>query len=340
MNRLKALQQRLDSWNIDALVIENPIDLLYLTNLVLSKGRLVIEKAHAQLYVDGRYIESASQGSPCPVSLLAKGKGLEAKRIGFDSSWTSVAALEMLQKEGPQALFFPIKKPLRSSRMIKSSSEIAALRKAAEVTMRGIAHLQDHCLKEGVSEEELAFEFEFFVRKHGASALAFEPIIAFGENSAQPHHRASKDRLKKNQAILVDVGAVVDRYNGDATRMFFFGKPPEEMRQMYALAQKAYAAAKDAARVGVAFGRLDRLTRDIFAENCAGEFFANTLGHGIGLEVHEPPLIKFDGDDRDVCMEGGMVFAIEPGIYLPGIGGARYENTGVLTAKGFEAFCL
>ena len=339
MNRIEKLQKHLDFWKVDALLIENPVDLFYLTGFSLSKGRLVIEKMRAHLYVDSRYFAMVSATSSWPVSLLEKGSGLEAKRIGFDSAYLTVAALDALQKEASHTNFSPIKKPLRQERMIKEPEEIEHLRKAAHLTMRGIRHIQDNFLIEGISEEEVAFEFEYFVRKHGASGLSFESIIAFGENSAYPHYRAGSCRLKKNQAVLVDVGAIVNKYSGDATRVLFFGISPE-IQEMYRLVQDAYVAAKEAAIIGATFGSIDRKARDVFAKAGVEGLFVHSLGHGVGLETHESPIIRWNGDDKDLPMQKGMVFTIEPGLYQPGIGGARYEDTGVLQEIGFEALYL
>jgi Xaa-Pro aminopeptidase len=220
---------------------------------------------------------------------------------------------------------------------MKESYEINLLRKAAELTWAGIQHIK-HCLRVGVTEEEIAFEFEMFVRSRGAKGLSFDPIIAFGDHSALPHHRASQKRLEANQIVLIDVGAVVDHYRGDATRVVFFGEPNEELQRMHKIVFEAYFAAKARVRIGQTVGSLDRVVRDFFAKEGVEDLFVHSLGHGIGLETHEPPLLRCDGADRDTLLQAGMVFTIEPGLYLPGFGGIRYENTGVLTENGFESF--
>ena len=333
MNRIEILQKQL---SVEALLIENPIDLFYLTGLDLSRSRLIVEKAQVRLFVNGRDLASVSPSSPYPTFLLEKGKGLEANEVGFDSNWTTVAALEALQKEAPHVQFVPLKKPLRGQRIIKSPEEIHSLCKAAKLTLEGIRYIEENLLKEGISEEEIAFEFEWFVRKRGAKGIAFESTIAFGENSAYPHHRASSTRLKKNQAVLVDVGAIIDRYSGDMTRVLFFGQAPEEHRKMYALVKEAYAAARQTAIIGAPLGSLDRSVRDVFAKAGMEELFIHSLGHGVGLEIHESPLIRYDCEEKDLPICSGMVFTIEPGLYRPGLGGARYEDSGVMTQAGFE----
>ncbi|MBF8263887.1 MAG: pepP [Parachlamydiales bacterium] len=332
------IQERLRDWKIDALLIENPIDLLYLTRLTLSKGRLWVFPDRVELVVDGRYFSAVSGKAPCPVSLWVKGKELpQTGNIGFDSAWTTVANLGQLQKESPDARFIPIVQPLKELRLIKEPNEIEHLRRAAQLTWEGIRHIQSR-LKEGISEKELAFEFEFFVRQRGAGGMAFDPIVAFGENSAYPHHRAADARLQKDQIVLVDVGAMIEKYCADATRTFFFGRPDPMLQKMQDLVRAADRAAREQVRVGATVGSLDRAARDVFKRAGVEELFSHSLGHGIGLEAHECPLIRWDGDDREMLLQSGMVIAIEPGLYRPGLGGVRYENTGIVTKEGFESF--
>jgi Xaa-Pro aminopeptidase len=337
-NRIKTLQKRLSHWKIDALLIENPIDLFYLTGLKLSKGRLWVLPDRAQLVVDGRYFGEASQKCPCPVVLWEKGKGLEVKgRIGFDSAWTTVANLERLKKESPDAVLMEIDGPVKQQRLLKDPKEIETLREAAKITWAGIERVRS-LFREGVSEQELAFEFEFFVRKSGASRLAFETIVAFGENSAYPHHRSSTARLQNNQIVLIDAGAVFDNYCADVTRVFFFGKPDPRLERMFQFVREAYNAAIRQIHIGTNIYTIDRAARDSLTQNGVESMFTHSLGHGLGLDGHEPPLIRWDGDDREMAIQSHLVIAIEPGLYQPGLGGVRYENSGVVTKDGFESF--
>ena len=337
-NRIKSLQKRLGEWEIDSLIIENPIDLLYLTDLLLSKGRLLVRPDQAELCVDGRYFGEASLKAPCTVSLWVKGGEVKQKgRIGFDSAWTTVANFEGLKKESPDALWVPVKGPLTEQRRIKEPKEIASLREAAKITWAGIQHIRS-LFREGVSEQELAFEFEFFVRKSGASRLAFETIVAFGENSAYPHHRASSARLQKNQIILIDAGAVFDHYCADVTRVFFFGQIDPRLEEMFQLVRESYNSAHQQIHVGAMIQTVDRAAREVFAEAGVESLFTHSLGHGLGLEAHESPLIRWNGDDREMTLRSQMVIAIEPGLYQTGLGGVRYENSGIVTKNGFESF--
>ncbi len=330
------------SLSVEVLVIDNPIDIFYLTGQSFSLARLILsQKRGACLLVDGRYIAKAKQSLSFEVALSGKGvlgeKLHGAKKVGFDSAFTSVEGVEALKKIAKDVVWTPISNPLRSMRICKDATEIFALKKAAALTMAGCKKIFES-LKEGVSEAELAWEFEVFCRTHGASGLSFPPIIAFGENSAFPHHRSSDTRLKKNQTVLFDLGAIVDHYCGDMTRVFFFGEPDAKIFKLYTLAKAAHDRAAAIARPGVKIGDLDLVVREFFSQEGVEALFSHGLGHGVGIEVHEPPTVRLDGADRDVPLATGMVFTIEPGLYLPGVGGVRYENTFAVIDGGIENF--
>ncbi len=326
--------------SVDALVIENPVDLLYLTGVSLSKGLLVLKKEEACLFVDGRYLEAAKQSAPCRVE-PSEGDGwvlFLAGKVGFDSGFVSYDGYQRLLKKAPQVEWIPISSPLKEMRICKNPKEIEALRRAAALTLAGYQHVHS-LLKEGVSEEELAFAFEFFCRKKGATGLSFEPIIAFGENSACPHHRAGPTRLQKNQLVLIDVGAIVDGYRGDMTRVDFFGAVDPALSRLFTIVKTAQEMAIAAVRPGVKAGDLDRLVRDYFRREGVEELFTHSLGHGIGLETHESPRLKYKGEDGDIVLRPSMVFTIEPGLYQPGLGGVRYEDMILVTETGGEKLC-
>jgi len=335
--RIERLQERLSQWSIDALLIEQPIDLFYLTGLRLSKGRLIVSLQEVNLWVDGRYFAYACTRAPCKVALWEKNAPLPSGRVGFDSATTSVETWERLREEASSTEWQPISKPLKEMRIIKEEREIAALEKAAAVSWKGIERMK-RLLRVGVSELEIAWEFEQCVRMSGASGLSFEPIVAFGKNSALPHHRASSTCLLQNQIVLLDVGAIVDGYSGDVTRVYFFGEPDRELYRMYGWVREAHLAARRFARPGERVQALDLAARDVFAREGVEKLFVHSLGHGIGLETHESPLLRKDGADAHLPLQKGMVFTIEPGLYLPDVGGVRLEDTGYLDKTQFISF--
>jgi len=339
-NRIEIVRKSLTT---DAVLIENTADLLYLTGLQLSKGVLGITKEEAILFVDGRYFAKAEREVECSVRLLegnAVFTWLEAKGIKtveFDGAYTSYDRYLMLKAQFKGMELEAGSSLLKEIRVVKEAKEIEALRQAADLTWRGMKHMKS-LLKEGISEEELAFEFEVYVRKNGASGLSFEPIIAFGENSAYPHYRAGKAQLKKNQIVLMDVGAVMNLYRGDLTRVVFFGEPDPQLEKMLKWTQEAQKKAIALAREGSRFGQLDEAARSVFKEMEAEEFFTHGLGHGIGLETHEYPSIRATGPDKEVPLKAGMVFTVEPGLYRPGLGGVRWEDMILVTENGPETF--
>ncbi|MBX7066504.1 MAG: Xaa-Pro peptidase family protein [Parachlamydiales bacterium] len=317
------------------LLIEQTADLFYLTGLTLSKGRLLVRHGKTTLFVDGRYFERAKKEAPCPVALWDEFKKVQEKEIGFDSAFVTYDGYLGLKKELPHTNWISKPNPIRELRAIKDEKEISALKKAALLTWKGYKHIIG-LLKEGISEEELAFEFEFFCRKNGASGLSFSPIIAFGENGAYPHYRAGKTKLKKDEAVLIDVGAVVDQYCGDMTRVYFFGRPDPKIIHFEELVRSAKEKAMRHIKPGVKIGEIDQIVQDEFDKANVKQLYIHSLGHGIGLEAHEFPRIRYDGADKDVQLMPGMVFTIEPGLYQPGVGGIRLEDMLVVTKNGYE----
>lgn len=325
----------------DAALVENPTDLLYLTGLHFSCGTLAVTSQDAVLFVDGRYFAKAEREAPCAVRLLEGEalfdwlQGRKVRTLEFDSAFTSCDRFEILKAKLADVQLVSRSSLLQSHRSVKDANEIVSLRKACELTMRGFEHARS-LLKEGVSEEEIAFEFEVFVRKNGASGLSFDSIIAFGENTAYPHYRPGKARLKKDQPVLIDVGAIVDSYHGDLTRVVFFGKADPILEKWLEWTKEAQHTAMKAARAGVRIGDLDRVARDVFARYGVEEYFTHGLGHGIGLETHEFPRIKSFGSDQNEHLRAGMVITIEPGLYRPGLGGVRFEDMFLISEGGCE----
>ena len=314
-------------------LIDDPIDLFYLTGLPLSKGRLLIKPEGATLFVDGRYYELARKEAPCTVALWDEQKKLRETRIEFDSAATPYEEYLSLKHQFPDTEWIPTPQLVKKVRMIKDSKEIQSLKKAAGVTWRGYRRVVE-CLKEGVSEEELAFEFEVFCRKNGASRLSFEPIIAFGENSAYPHHRAGKSRLRNHQVVLIDVGAVVDHYHGDLTRIVYFGKPDPQVARLEEIVRRAQKKAVESVRPGLLVSALNQIVNGEFEKEDVKQLYMHSLGHGIGLETHELPQMK--SGKEDLPLKVGMVFTIEPGLYQPGVGGIRIEDMVRVTETGYE----
>lgn len=339
MKRWEKLQNGLKDGSLDALLIEDPIDLFYLTGFHLSAGKLFVDVTGAHLIVDGRYYESCASKASIPV-ILAQENALkdlltssQVKSLGFSKDNTTYQRFLELQQLPIKLI--PVENPVKKLRSIKDKAEIEALRNAANLAKQGVEVVSNH-LKEGISETELAIELEIFWKRKGGEGVAFEPIIAFGPNTSMPHYRAGSAILQKGQHVLVDIGVTLNHYQSDMTRVLFFGPPDPEMVKIYEIIQEAQQAALALCRPGTTLGTLDAAARDIISAKGYGSYFTHSLGHGIGLEVHEYPTLRNAPPFKDVPLEAGMAITIEPGIYLPGRGGVRYEDTIVITSNGYE----
>jgi Xaa-Pro aminopeptidase len=346
--RLEHLRKLLRELPCDALVIEHPVDLLYLTGVELSTGKLLLSLTDACLIVDGRYYERSQHQTLYPVSLLKENLLKEwlfdnaIHRLGFDQQHTTyhayLALMEISAKAKEQTFnldIVPINAPIQQLRLIKDEDEIVRLRKAAHLGYQGYEFVLS-LLREGITESELALELEFFWKKRGAHRLAFDSIIAFGANSSMPHYRAGSTPLIRHTSVLIDIGVVLDHYHSDMTRVIFFGNPPPLMKTIYSIVEEAKNQALALCRPGTLIGDLDRAARGWIASKGYGDYFTHSLGHGIGLDIHEPPIIREIGMYRDLPLQAGMVITIEPGIYLPQEGGVRLEDTILVTENGYE----
>jgi len=349
--RLKRLLTSLPKTECDALIIDDHINLFYLTGLHLSAGKLLVHSKGAHLLVDSRYIEMCKKLSPFPVSLSEGNQTLfhlldEIKAplsIAFDRDRMTYGAYLELDKDRERhqtkrnrtLSLKGIENPIAKLRMIKDFSEIKILREAAKLGSEGFDHVCS-MLKEGITEAEIAVELEIFWKNRGGASIAFAPIIAFGANSSMPHYCAGKEKLRKGNPILVDIGVKFSNYHSDMSRVVYFGKPDPVMLAIHEVVERAQNAALALCNPKTRLGQLDSAARKVIDEAGFGDKFTHSLGHGVGLEIHEFPIISNKMSYVDQPLQEGMVVTIEPGIYLPGIGGVRIEDTIVITKDGYE----
>lgn len=336
LERIKKLQKALKAKGLDGCLVDNSVDLLYLTGLQLSLGSLFVLQRKCALFVDGRYFEVAQKSSPVPIEPLtdekqaAYLKGVE--KLAFDGDHVSYTRFQKLKKLKVKLVSEP--DLMRDLRLIKDAGEIGMMKKSAEFGYMAYLMLKGQ-LKPGVTEIELARELEIYCLKNGAEKMSFDPIIAFGKNSSLPHHRPGNTKLKANDIALFDLGVVLDKYCSDMTRVEFVGKADPELKRLYEINFAAQRAALAVCKPGVKLKELDLAARKVMAKAGVEEYFVHTLGHGIGLLVHEYPRIHKEGPFKDVILEPGMAITIEPGLYLPGKGGVRYEDTIIITPRGY-----
>lgn len=350
--RIKIVQLFLKEAACDALLVDDPINLYYLTGMHLSEGKLLVCAKQSYLMVDSRYFELCKKQCSIPVLLASAhtfsdflshdGRFIETLAFNNEMSYKNYLQLQacledIIKKSETQRnlILKALENPIKILREIKDKEEIELLRQAAELGSQGFDFVCT-LLKLGITEEEVANELEIFWKKRAAKGLAFAPIIAFGANGSMPHYRAGKAQLKKGDSVLIDIGVNLQNYHSDMTRVVFFGEPDARILEIYEIVKQAQSAALKLCKPGTLIGDLDKAAREIIAEKGYGEQFTHSLGHGVGLEVHELPVLRNTATYREVALQAGMVITIEPGIYLPEIGGVRLEDTVVITSEGHE----
>jgi Xaa-Pro aminopeptidase len=337
---ISAISDVLKRKMIEAFLVTQRENIAYLSGFYGSMGALLISEKPI-LFVDGRYYIQAKEEAPnCEIVLakdsfwdavseFIKNKGI--KRLGFEEANITYRIYRSLKRKLKEVSFIPLSGIVERERMIKKDWEIERMRKAQALTEEAIFHCLG-ILKEGICEKDLAREFEFYVKESGAE-LAFESIVAFGERSALPHAKPSERKLKKGDIVLMDVGARVDGYCSDMTRVFFFGKPEEELLKMFNAVLEAQNRAIEGIREGKKCGEIDALARECLKEKGYGELFTHSLGHGVGREVHEMPGLAPGSKEK---LHSSTVVTVEPGVYVEGLGGIRIEDMVLVGKKSSE----
>jgi Xaa-Pro aminopeptidase len=331
--RRRALQAQMASAKIDSLLVTHPANWYYLTGFTGESGALVVSRKGTTLITDGRFSVQARLEAPSIRVVLQKGalfqnvgefiREASGKRIGFDRTQLTVEQFSVLKRAArAQTQWKPASGLVETLRMRKEPSEVAQMRKAA-ILASDVVQRAAKLLKPGIREFEVAAEIEYQMRKGGASGLAFETIVAFGERGAFPHARPTGKRLRKNELVVLDLGAILGHYCSDITRTFFVGRVTARIRQWYKAVQEAQAAAIAAVKNGASCGDVDAAARQVLAGYRLDRHFVHSTGHGLGLEVHEDPRVARGQQKR---LEPGNVVTIEPGIYVEGVGGIRIED--------------
>ncbi len=315
-------------------LLTNEKQRLYLTGFFATDGYVVVSEGKKFLFVDPRYFYAAQKALKNSDVTVVKGFKNEAfeflKSTGKKDLYIDYTKTSISEAEEYGELGFSLKdcsKDMVASMKIKSDEELKNIKKAcaiAEASLKCVLPL----IKEGISELELAAALEAEFKKHGASNPSFETIVAFGKNAAVPHHETGSTRLKNNECVLIDFGCLYKGYCSDMTRTFFYGKPDKQFKKAYEAVLTAHLAAEKGIYAGIECVAADKIARDILEERGYGKYFTHSLGHGIGVNIHEPPALSPKGKGT---LENRMVFSIEPGVYLDGKFGIRIENTVTLS---------
>jgi Xaa-Pro dipeptidase len=276
---------------------------------------------------------SDETGPAAAFAAAANALGLAGKTLAVEETVMRVAELRLLEASAPGALYTPAEPLLMSLRIRKDAAEVSKMRQAVTITEGALeALLAD--IRIGMSERVITNQLIAELRRRGAHGLAFDPTVVSGPNSALPHGEPSDRALKDGDLLLLDFGVTIDGYASDITRTVAVGQIDAELRRIYEVVRHANEAGRAAARPGVEIQEVDRAARKVIMEAGYGEHFTHRTGHGLGLDIHEPPFAR-EGDAT--ILEPGMTFTVEPGIYLPGKGGVRIEDDLVITSTGNES---
>ena len=340
--RQKSVRKTIAANHLNGILFSSLENIRYLCGFTGSDGAFVLTPNGSYFLCDSRYWTQADQEvKGCQIihykkkldgiaSLLLD---LKLKKIGFESPSLTFSLYHSLrEKLAKQAELHPLEEETKNLRAIKDEQELFLTRNAIDLSSKAFLHILE-MLKDGGVEEEVALEMEFFMKKDGAQALGFDIIIASGKRSALPHGRASEKKIEKGDFILIDFGSDFRGYHSDQTRTVVCGKPTSEQQKIYQIVKDAHDKAIEKVQPGIPICEVDSAARDHIRSQGYGDYFGHGTGHGIGLAVHEDPVVN--SENRDLLKEG-MVFTIEPGIYIPDWGGVRIEDMVRVTSQGAE----
>lgn len=337
-NRRRKLAAELAGQRIDAMLVTNLIHVRYLSGFSGSNGGLLLRKdLSALMATDGRYTTQIAEEVPDIEAIIKRAVGptllgeVEGPtRVGYEADYVSVSELRKLEEAAPEDVtLVPVSGVIEKVRLVKDSTELQRLEEIALLADKALAELLEAGeLAAGRTERQVAADLEYRMRMAGSERVSFDTIVASGPNSAKPHHGADDRVIEEGDLVTIDFGAHLRGFNSDCTRTFGIGKLGDFEREIYDLVLRAQEAGVKAAVPGAKLVDIDAACRDIIEDAGYGEYFVHSTGHGVGLEVHEGPSAAKTGKGE---LEPGMTLTIEPGVYVPGKGGVRIEDTLIIT---------
>jgi Xaa-Pro aminopeptidase len=331
VTRLQQLQQRI----AEPFLVTAPVNVHYLTGFQSTNPALLVEPDRARLFSDFRYAEVGKRVPDVEFSVTKRnlfGSLAEelSGRVGFEADAVTYAAYQALEAGGLDLV--PRRGVVEELRAVKDDGELANIRRAGEITSEAFARLAEEPFV-GRTEKEMAWRLDSLYHELGADGPAFPTILAAGPNGATPHAHTSDEVIPEGTTVVIDSACAVDGYMSDCTRTFATGELPAELERAYEVTKRAQQAGLDAVRPGVSGRDADGAARDVIEEAGFGEHFGHGLGHGLGMLVHEAPRLSQESEDT---LEERNVVTVEPGIYLPGLGGIRIEDLVVVREDGPE----
>jgi Xaa-Pro dipeptidase len=341
------VQSLIQKFELDGFLVHNPVDVQYLTGvhfeteptlviptqgnatLVISAldYQMAVELVHAP-QIEVLKVVAPKKALECLQEVVA---GVEGTKWGYDDTHLTVAAFEQLKNSCSNLEFTPKKEVFQEARICKAPEEIEKMQKAAEISDAALDEVPS-LLTPGRTESGLAAEVEYIMKEKGSEKPAFDTIIASGPRSWYPHGTATTREIQDGDIVTVDLGATWEGYRSDCTRTFIMGEPSQEAKDIVNLVNDTQKRGVDAVEIGKTGKEIDEVCRSYFAEQgYDDEYFVHSTGHGVGLDIHEEPSISRLGE---LPLEDGMVITVEPGIYVPGKGGARTEDTIVVGTNG------
>ncbi|GIV90341.1 MAG: peptidase M24 [Chloroflexus sp.] len=349
--RLQRLRAALAERDLPAMLLTAPTSRRYLSGFTGSAGALLISAEAAFLLTDGRYTVRAAAEAPAftlrevraaiksmPKLVAELAVELNLTRLGFEAAAMTVAEYQQFAQVLDKTVeLVATENVVEGLRMVKDAGEIELLRRAAAITDAALAAVLP-ALTPDMTEREAAWRIEVALHDLGADGPSFPIIVAAGRNSARPHHEPGNDRLGEGQPIIIDMGARLNGYHADLTRTIVLGQPDDTFRAVYAATLEAQQAAIRSLRPGLPWSEADAIARQVIETAGYGRGIAHSLGHGVGLAIHEAPWLRITAPDAPPSppLQVGMVTSVEPGIYLPEWGGVRIEDLVLITEEGCE----
>lgn len=335
--RRARLAEVLAARKLDAYFFSGISDLYYLTGFHSEGFYGLVGAKKTWLFSSALLAGQVRENAPGCVLIVGKRltlalEALRAKhglrRVGFDGEQLNFRLGDLLQKKGLTAA----PNPLEELRVIKDDAELERLRRAGQITAEAVEHVKKR-VKAGMTEKQMAVAIENYFYRRGATGIGFDLIAAVGPNTALPHHIPGETRLTRNSPVLFDVGCRVGAYRSDLTRSFYYGKITPSYKRVYGIVDAAQKAGIGTIRPGATGGQVDAAARSVIARAGYGRTFIHSTGHGVGVDIHEPPWVRPKSPD---LLKPNMILTVEPGIYLSGRFGVRIEDTLRVTADGRE----